>query len=344
VPEPGLIVTMSDVAKVAGVSATTVSHVLNKSRRIDPETERAVQAAIESTGYVNDRVARSLRTGKTKTIGLAISAISNPYFGDVVHAIEKRVTANGHSILLADTHDDPAYELRAVTHLLAHRPDGILIAPSPEPHEALSKIAGRRIPTVLIDRVSPDIGNWSFDAVGVENAGPTADLVELLLDLGHRRIGMIPGRPGLQTTIERLNGFREGHLRRGLQPDDAYITTGEAHPGDAVDLLLSMALPPTALVMGNNQATIEVVRRLTERGVAIPGAMSIASFDDFPWGDLFHPRLTAIRQPVDELGERAVAMLFERMANPGLPSRTVRLPPTLVERESAAPPRKESRT
>lgn len=330
------MVTMSDVAKVAGVSATTVSHVLNKSRRIDPETERAVQAAIESTGYVNDRVARSLRTGKTKTIGLAISAISNPYFGDVVHAIEKRVTANGHSLLLADTHDDPGYELRAVTHLLAHRPDGILIAPSSDPQEALGRIAGRRIPTVLIDRVSPDIGSWSFDAVGVENSGPTAELVEHLVDLGHELIGMVPGRPGLQTTIERLSGFREGHRRRGLPLDERYIATGAAGAGDAVDRLLELPAPPTAIIMGNNQATIEAVRRLTERGVTIPADVSIASFDDFPWADLFHPRLTAIRQPVDELGERAVGMLFERMDDPDLPARTVRLAPTLIRRDSAA--------
>lgn len=330
--------TMSDVAKVAGVSATTVSHVVNQTRRIDPETERAVVAAIEKVGYVNDRVARSLRTGKTKTIGLAISAISNPYFGDVVHAIEKRVTANGHSLLLADTHDDADYELRAVTHLLAHRPDGVLIAPSSDPHESLSRIARRRIPTVLIDRVSPDIGTWSFDAVGVENTGPTAELVEHLAALGHTRIGMVPGRPGLQTTIERVAGFREGLLRRGLELDERYIGPGELSPGDAVDTLLALPDPPTAIVMGNNQATIEAVRRLSERGVEIPRDLSIASFDDFPWADLFHPRLTAIRQPVDELGERAVAMLFERMEDPEQPARTVRLAPTLIRRDSAVAP------
>lgn len=332
------MVTMSDVARVAGVSATTVSHVVNKTRRIDPETERAVLAAIDEVGYVNDRVARSLRTGKTKTIGLAISAISNPYFGDVVHAIEKRVTANGHSLLLADTHDDPEYELRAVTHLLAHRPDGVLIAPSSDPHDSLSRIARRRIPTVLIDRVSPDIGTWSFDAVGVENAGPTADLVEHLAALGHSRIGMVPGRPGLQTTVERVAGFREGLRRRGLDLDDRYVGPGELGPGDAVDALLALPAPPTAIIMGNNQATIEAVRRLSERGVVIPRDLSIASFDDFPWADLFHPRLTAIRQPVDELGERAVAMLFERMEDPDQPARTVRLAPTLIRRDSAVAP------
>ncbi len=331
------MVTMSDVARVAGVSATTVSHVVNKSRRIDPATERLVQDAIETTGYVNDRVARSLRTGKTKTIGLAVSAISNPYFGDVVHAIEKRVTANGHSLLLADTHDEPVYELRAVTDLLAHRPDGLLIAPSSDAHEALSRIARRRIPTVLIDRVAPDIGSWRFDAVGVENVEPTAQLVEHLLELGHRRIGMVTSRAGLQTTIERVDGFHEGHRRRGLTVLSDLVVDGGGDAGAAIDRLLALTHPPTAVVMGNNQATIDSMRRLVERGIRVPDDISIASFDDFPWSDLFHPRLTAIRQPVDELGAQAVGMLFERMDNPELPARVQRLSPTLIVRDSSAP-------
>lgn len=334
------MVTMSDVARVAGVSATTVSHVLNKSRRIDPATERSVLEAVDSTGYVNDRVARSLRTGKTKTIGLAISAISNPYFGDVVHAIEKRVTAFGHSLLLADTHDDADYELRAVTDLLAHRPDGILIAPSSDPHEALARIARRRIPTVLIDRVYPEIGTWHFDAVGVENIEPTAQLVHHLLDLGHERVGMVAGRAGLQTTIERIEGFSIGLTRRGVAPDPRYVVSGTsgARPAkDAVDHLLALPQPPTALVMGNNQMTIDSMRRLVELGISVPGGMSIVSFDDFPWADLFHPRLTAVRQPVDELGSVAVTMLFERLEAPDLDGRQVRLVPELIIRDSSAP-------
>lgn len=338
-------VTMSDVARVAGVSATTVSHVVNKSRRIDPETERIVRGAIESTGYVNDRVARSLRTGKTKTIGLAISAISNPYFGDVVHAIERRVTAHGHSLLLADTHDDPGHELRAVTDLFAHRPDGILIAPSAEPDDALDRIARRRIPTVLIDRVPPAFGSWRFDAVGVENVEPMAALVEHLLALGHRRIGMIAGEAGLQTTLERIDGFVVAHRRRGLTVDPEQISRYAVDAAGAVDALLALPDPPSALVMGNNQATIDAVRRLGVLGIAIPRDLSIASFDDFPWADLFHPRLTAIRQPVDLLGARAVEMLFERLDEPARAPRIVRLEPDLIVRDStAAPPDPDERT
>jgi LacI family transcriptional regulator len=330
------MVTMSDVARVAGVSATTVSHVINKTRKIEPQTERAVLDAIEETGYLNDRVARSLRTGKTMTIGLAISAISNPYFADVVHAIERTVSANGHSLLLADTHDDPDHELRAVTDLLAHRPDGILIAPSSDPQTALDRIASRRIPTVLIDRVHPEIGNWPFDAIGVENTEPTAQLVEHLVDAGHRRIAMVAGKEGLQTTVERVDGFHLGMRRRGLSSSDADIAYGGDAAAAAVDALLELAEPPTALVMGNNQTTIDSMRRLAERGIRIPDDLALACFDDFPWADLFHPRLTAIRQPVDELGSRAVTMLFERMRTPELASRQVRLQAELIVRDSGA--------
>jgi LacI family transcriptional regulator len=337
----GRLVTMSDVAREAGVSATTVSHVLNKSRRISPETELAVQRAIEKTGYVNDGIAKSLRTGKTKTIGLAVSAMSNPYFGDVVHAIEKQVTSFGHSLLLADTHDDPEHEFRAVTDLLAHRPEGLLIAPSADPQRALAFIARRHIPTVLIDRVYPAKPAWRFDAIGVENVEPTATLVAHLVSLGHSRIGMVTGQRGLQTTEERVQGFQLGHERHGLTVDPHYVQSGvsEDEPARAaIDALLGQRHPPTALVVGNNQMTIGSVRRLGERGVRVPEEMSIVSFDDFPWADLFHPRLTAMRQPVDQLGTLAVSMLFERLEQPDLDSRQLRLVPEFIQRDSSVPP------
>ncbi|MFN3708856.1 LacI family DNA-binding transcriptional regulator [Microcella sp.] len=328
------MVTMSDVARVAGVSATTVSHVINKTRRIEPETERAVLAAIESTGYLNDRVARSLRTGKTMTIGLAISAISNPYFADVVHAIERAVSANGHSLLLADTHDDPEHERRAVIDLLAHRPDGMLIAPSSDPHDALARIASRGIPTVLIDRVHADTGDWVVDAVGVENAQPMAQLVAHVVERGHRRIGFIAGKEGLQTARERVDGFREGLRQHGLDSQADNVRHGADDAAAAIDDLLDRDEPPTVILMGNNQITIDSMRRLSERGIRVPDDLSIACFDDFPWADLFHPRLTAIRQPVDLLGTTGVELLFDRMRNPGVEARQVRLTPEMVIRDS----------
>ena len=121
------MVTMSDVARVANVSQTTVSHVINGTRRVNPETEQAVRAAIEATGYSGDEIARSLRTGTTQTIGLAMSAISNPYFGDVVHAMERGATDRGYSLVLTDTHDVPEQELRAVRESGAPLAQGYLL-------------------------------------------------------------------------------------------------------------------------------------------------------------------------------------------------------------------------
>ena len=147
------MVTMSDVARVAQVSATTVSHVINQTRKVDPETEKAVRDAIELTGYFGDGIARSLRKGTTETIGLAMSAISNPYFGDVVHAIERRISGAGYTLLLVDTHDESERERRVVRDLMSHRVDAMILAPSDDSDSLLDALSKRGIPTVLIDRV-----------------------------------------------------------------------------------------------------------------------------------------------------------------------------------------------
>lgn len=331
------MVTMADVARVANVSATTVSHVLNKTRKVQPETAQAVLAAIEATGYSGDGIARSLRTGMTETIGLAMSAISNPYFGDLVHAIESNVTTAGYSLLLADTHDDPVREKRAVNDLLSHRVDAMIVAPSADPATMLDTLAKRGIPTVLIDRVPAQTRN-GVDAIGVVNDEPNARLVDHFARIGHTRIATITSSPHLVTTAERLDGYWSGIKRNGLPTDRDLVQVGE--PGSeqamqrAMTALLGLSNPATAIIMGNNQVTIGAMRALRERGLEVPRDIAIACFDDFAWADLFHPRLTAISQPVDQLGSQAVSMLLERLHDRHLAPRHRRLQPTIQHRES----------
>lgn len=330
-------VTMADVAKVAGVSQTTVSHVMNKTRRINPDTERAVLDAIAATGYYNDGVARSLRTGTTNIIGLAMSAISNPYFGEVVHEIEREATRNGYSLLLADTHDEPGRQGRAVEELLSRRVDAIILAPAADSGPVLDKLALRGVPTVLIDRIPELPTAANFDALAVENVEPMARLTSHLLDLGHRRIALITEPTGIATRTERIRGFRLAFERSGLALDEALIEVaddGERPADQAVKRLFSLAYPPTAIVTGNNRMTIATMESLQPLGLKVPDDVALAVFDDFPWADFFHPRLTAIAQPVHELGQRAMAMLLERLANPGSPPRRARLSPNFVHRES----------
>lgn len=331
------MVTMSDVARVAEVSQSTVSHVINKTRKVHPDTERAVLAAIEATGYWGDGVARSLRRGTTETIGLAMSAISNPYFGNVVQAMERSISRAGYSLLLADTHDDSESETRAVVNLLSHRVDAMIIAPSADPDQTLDILSKRSIPTVLIDRV-PEQPRKGMDAIGVTNEGPNALLVDHLVEIGHRRIATITSRPGIRTTVERLDGYWAGLDRNNIVRDRALVRVGddgaEGAADRAVEELLALKDPPTAIVMGNNQVTIATLAALRARRVEVPRDLALVAFDDFPWADLFHPRLTAMSQPVEELGRGAVQLLFERLGDRDLPSRQVRLEPTFVHRES----------
>jgi LacI family transcriptional regulator len=335
------MITMSDVARVANVSASTVSHVINKTRKVNPETERAVRAAIEETGYSGDGIARSLRTGSTQTIGVAMSAISNPYFGDVVHAIERGATERGYTLLLTDTHDTPEREQRAVRDLLSHRVDGVVLAPSAAPEPAYSLLAKRKVPLVLVDRV-PEEMHPGIDAIGVHNVEPTAELVDHLARThGHRRIAMLAPQAGIITTQERVKGFILGLERNGLNADEPIIEhagDSDEQTADALTRLLSMSDPPTALVLGNNLVTVQTIGALRRRGITPPDRMATASFDDFPWADSFHPRLTTISQPVDELGAEALRMLLERIAAPELAPRHLRLSPRLEVRESCGCP------
>lgn len=331
------MVTMADVARVANVSTTTVSHVINKSRRVSPETEKAVRDAIEVTGYSADGVARSLRTGKSHIIGIAMTAISNTYFGEVVHALEKTITNRGYSLILTDTHDTPERELQAVRVLLSHRVDGIVLAPSAAPQAACSELARRKVPLVLIDRVPEDMP-VDVDAVGVRNVEPVATLVDhLVVTHGHTRIGMLAPRAGITTTQERILGFRLGLERNGLDPSQAPVEHGGESPEQttaALARILDVPNPPTALVLGNNLVTVATIAELRKRGVTPPRGIATVSFDDFPWADSFQPRITTMSQPVDELGSTAVRLLLERIDDPALETRHLRVEPTFQIRES----------
>ncbi len=334
---------MRRVAETAGVSQSTVSHVINGTRVIAPETEAAVWRAIRSTGYVHDSIARSLRTGSTQTVGLAISAISNPYFAEAVGAIERQVTKMRRNVLLVDTHDDPEQELRAVQELVARRCDGIIMAASAAPEQAFDLLERRSMPTVLIDRFS-DTGSFVADSIGVHNEEPVAQLVDHLAERGHRRVAFVAGFPGLGTSTERLAGYHLGIQRNDLEADDRLVVIGgsdEASSCEAVARLLTGPEPPTAIATGNNAMTIGALRAITSLDLRVPEDLGLVGFDDFPWAPLFRPRLTVIAQPLTELGTRAAMMLHERIATPGLPARQVRLPGSLIVRESAGHHRAE---
>lgn len=331
--------TMRDVAQVAGVSVATVSHVVNDTRWVREETRTRVRQAIEETGWQHNTLARSLARGSgTASIGLAVTGISNEYLADLHQAIEENLIARGLTVLMSDTRDDPDREEAAVTALLSRQVDGLILALGPKPRPRVLEVVQRReLPVVLLDR--------AFDAprdfVGSENEAPTAELVGHLIAHGHRRIGLIAGRSGLPTSIERTAGYRGALAAAGLAEDSELIEDGDSSElGGAAALtrLLALPDPPTAIASASNQMTAGVLRRVHQLGIRVPDELALASFDDFGWGDLLDPPLTAVAQPWTEMGIQAAELMVRRIADRDAPVQRLRLPTTLHLRRTCGCP------
>ncbi|MEW2134251.1 LacI family DNA-binding transcriptional regulator [Streptomyces sp. NPDC005435] len=333
--------TMADVARHAGVSVATVSHVLNATRPVRPATRDAVLRAIEELGYIHNSLARSLVTSRTHSVGLAVSAISNPYFTEILQGVEAEALATGYGLLIADPHDDPAHELSVVRMLHERRVDGVIIAPSAEPSALLDYLGRAAVPAVFLDRLVDESDQPAYDQVCAEGAAPVRALVEHLAALGHRRIALVAGLAGLSTTTERVEGYRDGLRAAGLPYDPGLLAHGNSASEGArlaAGRLLSGPARPTALIAANNAMTIGALQALREARLRIPEDVALVSFDDFEWADLFSPSLTAVRQPSRELGALALRLLLERLDAPERAARTVRLPCAVVHRTSCGCP------
>lgn len=326
--------TMNDVARVARVSVSTVSHVLNGTRRVDAETEQAVRQAIQSVGYIPNSLARSLARSATSTIGVAISTFSNHYFTDIVRAMDAECEKAGLMMLFTDTHDDPEQELRVIQAFHQRRVDGIVLAPTNDGKlRSLHYLEANHIPTVLVDHLLPT----PFDQVGVENARAIHLLVEHLIGHGHRRIGFVAGAAWNSTTDERLAGYRQALDAAGLPFDPALVVCGESsiEPARlATQQLLALPDRPTAIVAGNNLMTLGTMRALREANISMPQQMAFGGMDDFDWADLFTPALTVVAQPLEAIGTTAVRRLIERIKDPDGPRQVQRLPIALQIRKS----------
>ncbi|BDX35174.1 LacI family transcriptional regulator [Mycobacterium antarcticum] len=326
--------TMGDVARLAGVSASTVSHVLNGTRNVEKATRVRVEAAIEKTGYRRNVVARSLAAGRTHTVGLSISALTNPYFGNLVHAVERALSDAGYVLIVGDSHDDVDSEKRVTDSLLDRRVDGMIVAPAAGSERVtLPKIAHSATPLVLIDR-GVDVG---CDQVGPENVSSARSLTEHLLDLGHRRIAVVRGLAGISSTTERFEGYCAALEGRDVAVDPALVLDGNSSTDVAereVHALMSGANRPTALVSLNNSMTIGTLKAVNALGLSIPGDVAFVCYDDFEWADLFEPKLTAAAQDVDTIGATAVELLLRRIRGQGEAPQRIYVPTTFHHRNS----------
>jgi LacI family transcriptional regulator len=304
---------MADVAREAGVSVSTVSHVLNETRNVSPQTKERVLAAMESTKFRRNALASALVTSRTYAIGLSISALQNPYFANLVHSIEERASARGYSIVMGDSHDDDVVEAKVLGTLLDRRVDGMIVAPAPHSEVTnLPRIIGSGTPLVLIDRHVV----VECDQIAPDNLEPTRALTSHLLDLGHVRIAAVTGLPGIQSTEERIEGF-EAAVSAAGPGVEAVLLAGHSNAEDAygeVTRLFGAARSrPTALVALNNAMTVGSMRALKDLRLSVPDDVALVCYDDFEWAELFEPRLTAIEQNVQVMGRTAIDLLIDRI-------------------------------
>jgi LacI family transcriptional regulator len=307
---------MADVAYRAGVSISTVSHVLNKTRTVAPETIQAVNEAIDELGFIPNILARALVRARTSTIGVALSAITNIYFGEVVRGMQNECTRNGYFLFLTDTADQPEHQLEVIRALHERRVDGMVLAHVPDPdNRAVRYLEKHKIPVVFVDRAIAG----QFDQVLVENRRAMQSLVTHLAGHGHKRIALVSGIKGLATSIERIEGYQAGLQKAGLPFVERFVECGESEidPAyEAVLRLMQLARPPTALISANNKMTLGMVRALKAIPRRIPKDIAIAAFDDFEWADSFDPSLTALAQPCQEIGVGAIKLLLRRIKMP----------------------------
>lgn len=327
--------TIVDVASLAGVSTSTVSHVLNETRHVEPETKARVMSAVQATGYRRDVLARSMRRARTDSIGLVVSDAGEPAFADMVHGVEEAAAQLGLSLLLANSAEDPARERAAVEALLDRRVDGLIIARAAGSQAGLlERIRNEKKPLVLLDRLA----DLDVDQVGVNNQAAMAALVDHLTDRGHERIMLISGDLRVSSLRERHDGFRAAMAKRGLEVPASLLCEGTVTAQTTFDrvrpLLGGSAAGPTAILACSTVLAAGALRAIQHEGLKVPGTMAFATFDGFTYPDLFQPQITTVRQPAFQLGENAVGLLMRRLEDPSAPTRILRLESEIEFRRS----------
>lgn len=327
---------LKDVAKEAGVAQVTVSRVLNGSENVRPKTRQKVEKAIKVLGYTRNRSARRLATkkGKSQMMGLLVPDIQNPFYVEVVRGVEEHALDNDYAVLMCNFAQD---ERRAKLYLNIMRSegiDGLIAAPVNEWVKEITDLVNSGLPIVFIDR---DLDGIETDSIVVNNEKGAFEAIELLIKLGHTRIGFIGGKPQIPTTLARLQGYESAIKEAGIDKDESLIKFGDSKHASGkklADELLNLKNPPSALFTGNNLITLGALEAINTRGLNIPEDVAIVGFDDMFWSISLNPPLTAVSQPAHEIGRRAVEMLLQRIDKPDREPAKVVLNTKLMVRES----------
>ena len=335
--------TIKDVAALAGVSFTTVSHVLNDTRPVSPEARARVLAAVEDLSYLPSAVARSLRKSETKTVGVLVPNVQNPFFAELVCGVEDACRQAGYSVLICNSDNNPLHQQQYMRTLLEKRVDGLLLSSTGDDASLIQNVGFAKLPCVTVDRHVPGL---RADRVAVHNELGARYAVRHLIDIGHRHIACISGPQSITVARERVAGWRAALKEAGLASDESLVfesdfSTSGGHL--AARRLLAERPEVTAVFVGNDMMAFGVLRAAAEAGRSVPQRFSVVGFDDIEMSRYVLPALTSVGVPLQQLGREAGRALIDRIDNPHMALKDVLLSPQLMLREStAAPPRKRT--
>ena len=327
--------TIKDVARHAQVSVTTVSHVLNGTRHVAPAGRQRVEQAIRELAYVPSAIARSLKRNNTRTLGMLIPNSSNPYFAEVVHAVEDRCFGAGYNLILCNTKDEAHRQGSYLQVLAERRIDGLIVVSTGHDASLAQQLQGLAIPTLLVDR-EIEVPEQPCDLVETAHRQGGWLATQHLLGLGHRRIACIGGPEGLLPSEQRIAGWRDalaaaGQDASGLLWHGHFTSQGGF---DAMRGLLGLTQPPSAVFVANDLMAMGALCAAHERHLRVPEALSIVGFDDIELAAFTSPPLTTVAQPKQRIGALAVDMLLERIDGKRQDRRQVLLQPELALRGS----------
>src|SRR6218665_3474244 len=314
--QKGSMGTITDVARIAGVSIATVSHVVNGTKNVSPVTRQRVESPIATFQYVPNVGAQSLRNGRTRSIGLVASDITQYFFGQLIAEVERLARDNGQTVLVANSGEDADRERRVVQDLLNRRTDGLIIAPvASSDGRVIELCTTASCPVVLVDRIREP----SHDQIGIDNRSAMAALTQHLLACGHRRIALLAGDTSVWTLRERIAGFTAMMERAQIPPAEYTIvhTPAGLHDGEAeMSTLLRSANRPTAVIAASATLTVGAMHAFAKARLRFPVDVAFASFDGALNSEFFEASLTSVIQPVSTIGAEAVRLLLQRVKRP----------------------------
>jgi LacI family transcriptional regulator len=327
--------TIREVAKRAGVAPITVSRVLNNAGYFRQEIKERVEAAAAELHYVPNLLARSLRSNRTNTLALVLSDVTNPFWTTVARGVEDVANAHGFMVFLCNTDENEAKQAEYLSVVLRKRVDGVLLVPARSTPTDVQMIQKQGIQVVVLDRTVPGA---QVDVVRGASIQGAYELVKYLLTLGHRRIAILAGPASVSTARERVQGCLQALDEAQVPLANRILLDGEytiASGYALAEAALAHSPRPTALFAANNFIAIGALKALQDHNLRVPDDLSVVSFDDLPTTLVVQPFLTVAAQPAYEMGQRATALLLQRIAQPVVTAyEDVILPTQLIIRQS----------